>query len=164
MRLITLIILHCSAVRPGQTSSAAQIDTWHRQRGWKLGIGYTFALIALLTGIAFGVLNMFVPEGLAIVLSNVSTVVSNILQIVAAYYMMTTSLKLLAENNEKAAVQLGGKLWIVYILSSLLLIICSVLSTISSMPQTVLAYACGVFGVFRSLALVIFLAKACKRV
>ena len=33
MRHITLIILHCSAVRPDQTSSAAQIDTWHRQRG-----------------------------------------------------------------------------------------------------------------------------------
>ena len=44
MRHITLIILHCSAVRPGQTSSAAQIDTWHRQRGWKLGIGYHYVV------------------------------------------------------------------------------------------------------------------------
>ena len=33
MRHITLIVIHCSAVRPDQTSSAAQIDTWHRQRG-----------------------------------------------------------------------------------------------------------------------------------
>ena len=29
MRTITLIIIHCSAVRPDQQSSAAQIDTWH---------------------------------------------------------------------------------------------------------------------------------------
>ena len=28
MRKITLIIIHCSAVRPDQQSSAAQIDTW----------------------------------------------------------------------------------------------------------------------------------------
>ena len=44
MRIITLIILHCSAVRPGQTSSAAQIDTWHRQRGFHLGIGYHYVI------------------------------------------------------------------------------------------------------------------------
>ena len=44
MRVITLIVIHCSAVRPGQTSSAAQIDTWHRQRGWKLGIGYHYVI------------------------------------------------------------------------------------------------------------------------
>ena len=44
MRQITLIILHCSAVRPNQTSSAAQIDTWHRQRGFKLGIGYHYVI------------------------------------------------------------------------------------------------------------------------
>ena len=29
MRVITLLIIHCSAVMPDQTSSAAQIDTWH---------------------------------------------------------------------------------------------------------------------------------------
>jgi hypothetical protein len=45
MRVITLIIIHCSAVRPDQTSSAAQIDTWHRKRGFHLGIGYPKALI-----------------------------------------------------------------------------------------------------------------------
>ena len=39
-----MIVLHCSAVRPDQTSSAAQIDTWHRQRGWKLGIGYHYVV------------------------------------------------------------------------------------------------------------------------
>ena len=41
MRIIRLIVVHCSAVRPGQTSSAAQIDMWHRQRGWKLGKALT---------------------------------------------------------------------------------------------------------------------------
>ena len=40
MRTITLIVIHCSAVRPDQTSSAAQIDTWHRRDNhWKYGIG-----------------------------------------------------------------------------------------------------------------------------
>ena len=44
MRTITLIIVHCSAVGPDQTSSAAQIDTWHRQQGWKFGIGYHYVI------------------------------------------------------------------------------------------------------------------------
>ena len=44
MRTITLIVIHCSAVRPNQTSSAAQIDTWHYQRGFKLGIGYHYVI------------------------------------------------------------------------------------------------------------------------
>jgi Negative regulator of beta-lactamase expression len=44
MRIITLIVIHCSAVRPDQTSSAAQIDTWHRQRGFHLGIGYHYVI------------------------------------------------------------------------------------------------------------------------
>ena len=39
-----MIIIHCSAVRPDQTSSAAQIDTWHRQRGFHLGIGYHYVI------------------------------------------------------------------------------------------------------------------------
>jgi len=43
MRTITLIIIHCSAVRPGQRSSADDIDRWHRARGWK-GIGYHFVV------------------------------------------------------------------------------------------------------------------------
>ena len=44
MRVITLLIVHCSSVKPDQTSSAAQIDTWHRQRGWKFGIGYHYVV------------------------------------------------------------------------------------------------------------------------
>lgn len=43
MRVIRKIILHCSAVRPNQTSSAMQIDLWHRRRGWK-GIGYHYVI------------------------------------------------------------------------------------------------------------------------
>ena len=44
MRVITLIVVHCSAVRPDQQSSAAQIDSWHRQRGFHLGIGYHYVV------------------------------------------------------------------------------------------------------------------------
>ena len=44
MRVISLIVIHCSAVKPDQTSSAAQIDTWHRQRGFHLGIGYHYVI------------------------------------------------------------------------------------------------------------------------
>ena len=44
MRVITLIVVHCSAVRPDQQSSAAQIDTWHHQRGFHLGIGYHYVV------------------------------------------------------------------------------------------------------------------------
>ncbi len=44
MRTITLIVIHCSAVKPDQMSSAAQIDSWHRKQGWKLGIGYHYVV------------------------------------------------------------------------------------------------------------------------
>ena len=45
MRVITLIVCHCSAVRPDQQSSAAQIDTWHRKdRHYKFGIGYHYVV------------------------------------------------------------------------------------------------------------------------
>ncbi len=44
MRSITLIVIHCSAVGPNQQSSAAQIDSWHRQRGFHLGIGYHYVV------------------------------------------------------------------------------------------------------------------------
>ena len=44
MRTITLIVIHCSAVRPDQMSSAAQIDSWHRDRGFHLGIGYHYVV------------------------------------------------------------------------------------------------------------------------
>ena len=44
MRVITLLIIHCSAVRPNQTSSARQIDEWHRARGYANGIGYHYVV------------------------------------------------------------------------------------------------------------------------
>ena len=48
MRKISMIVIHCSAVRPNQTSSAAQIDDWHKERvtngiHWK-GIGYHYVV------------------------------------------------------------------------------------------------------------------------
>ena len=43
MRTITLIIVHCSAVRPDQTSSAKKIDEWHKDRGFN-GIGYHYVV------------------------------------------------------------------------------------------------------------------------
>lgn len=42
MRTITLIILHCSAVKPNQVSGFREIDRWHRQRGFKYGCGYHY--------------------------------------------------------------------------------------------------------------------------
>ena len=44
MRTITLLVIHCSAVKPDQQSSAAQIDSWHRERGFHLGIGYHYVI------------------------------------------------------------------------------------------------------------------------
>ena len=44
MRKISLIVIHCSAVTPDQKSSAAQIDSWHRDRGFKFGIGYHYVI------------------------------------------------------------------------------------------------------------------------
>lgn len=44
MRLITLIVIHCSAVKPDQLSSVAQIDSWHRDRGFKFGVGYHYVI------------------------------------------------------------------------------------------------------------------------
>ena len=43
MRIVTLIIIHCSAVRPGQRSSARDIDRWHREQHYK-SIGYNFVV------------------------------------------------------------------------------------------------------------------------
>ena len=43
MRTITLIVIHCSAVRPDQRSSAKDIDKWHRDKGWN-GIGYHYVV------------------------------------------------------------------------------------------------------------------------
>ncbi len=44
MRSITLIVIHCSAVKPDQLSSVAQIDSWHRDRGFKFGVGYHYVV------------------------------------------------------------------------------------------------------------------------
>ena len=44
MRSITLIVIHCSAVKPDQLSSVAQIDSWHRERGYKFGVGYHYVI------------------------------------------------------------------------------------------------------------------------
>ena len=43
MRTVTLVIVHCSAVRPGQRSSAHDINGWHRAQGWQ-SIGYHFVV------------------------------------------------------------------------------------------------------------------------
>ena len=43
MRKITLIVIHCSAVRPDQTSSAKEIEKWHKDRGFN-GIGYHYVI------------------------------------------------------------------------------------------------------------------------
>ena len=39
-----MLIIHCSAVRPDQQSSVAQIDSWHRKRGFHLGVGYHYVI------------------------------------------------------------------------------------------------------------------------
>ena len=44
MRTITLIVIHCSAVKPDELSSAKDIDKWHRERGFKFGIGYHYVI------------------------------------------------------------------------------------------------------------------------
>ena len=43
MRRVTLLIVHCSAVRPRQRSSALDIDGWHKAMGWK-SIGYHYVV------------------------------------------------------------------------------------------------------------------------
>lgn len=43
MRTVTLLVVHCSAVRPGQRSSVRDIDRWHKAQGWK-SIGYHFVV------------------------------------------------------------------------------------------------------------------------
>ena len=39
-----MFVLHCPALGPDQTASAAHIDTWHRRQGWHLGIGYHYVV------------------------------------------------------------------------------------------------------------------------
>ena len=43
MRKVSEIILHCSATRAGQNFKAADIDRWHRAKGWD-GCGYHFVI------------------------------------------------------------------------------------------------------------------------
>ena len=43
MRTITLIIIHCSAVKPWQESGVREIDRWHRAKGWK-SCGYHYVV------------------------------------------------------------------------------------------------------------------------
>jgi len=44
VRTITLIVIHCSAVRPGQQSSAKKINGWHHDREFQNGIGYHYVV------------------------------------------------------------------------------------------------------------------------
>lgn len=41
MRDINLIVVHCSATKPSQDISAADVDRWHKAKGW-IGIGYHY--------------------------------------------------------------------------------------------------------------------------
>ena len=43
MRELKRIILHCTATQLGQKVDVAQIDKWHKDRGWS-GIGYHYVL------------------------------------------------------------------------------------------------------------------------
>lgn len=43
MRKITEIIIHCSATPEGRDYTVADIDRWHKAKGWK-GIGYHFVI------------------------------------------------------------------------------------------------------------------------
>lgn len=43
MRKITHIIIHCAATKPSMDIDAAEIDKWHRKRGF-FGIGYHYVI------------------------------------------------------------------------------------------------------------------------
>lgn len=43
MRKITDIVIHCSATPEGKDFDAADIDRWHKDRGWA-GIGYHYVV------------------------------------------------------------------------------------------------------------------------
>lgn len=43
MRKITEIIVHCTATPEGKDFTVADIDRWHRQKGWN-GIGYHYVI------------------------------------------------------------------------------------------------------------------------
>lgn len=44
MRKIDKIILHCSATKEGQSFTVKDIDSWHRQRGFK-SVGYHYVVL-----------------------------------------------------------------------------------------------------------------------
>ena len=52
MRAINKIIIHCSATKEGNNVTAATIDQWHKDRGWK-AIGYHY-VVALDGTIEYG--------------------------------------------------------------------------------------------------------------
>lgn len=43
MRKVNEIIVHCSATREGKEFTVADIDRWHREKGWK-GCGYHYVI------------------------------------------------------------------------------------------------------------------------
>lgn len=43
MRAISLLVVHCSATRAASDIGAAEIDKWHRSRGWRK-IGYHYVI------------------------------------------------------------------------------------------------------------------------
>ena len=47
MRVITLLVIHCSAVKPDRTSSAKDIDRWHREDRHYKCIGYHYVIRGL---------------------------------------------------------------------------------------------------------------------
>ncbi len=44
MRPLNEIVIHCAATPEGKHFTAADIDSWHRQRGWS-GIGYHYVVL-----------------------------------------------------------------------------------------------------------------------
>lgn len=42
-RKVTDIVVHCSATQPSQDIGRAEIDRWHRQKGWRQ-IGYHYVI------------------------------------------------------------------------------------------------------------------------
>ena len=43
MKTIDSIVIHCTATKERQDFKAADIDRWHKQRGWKM-IGYNYVI------------------------------------------------------------------------------------------------------------------------
>lgn len=43
LRPVTLLIIHCTATPTGREVSRAEVDRWHRERGWD-GIGYHYLI------------------------------------------------------------------------------------------------------------------------